>query len=47
MAIPCLPDDSFEIYLTGSMYSLVGPEVTRAVKSFNGLKCKFSKKSFT
>ena len=31
---PCLPLDSFEIYLTGSMYSLVGPVVTIAFQFF-------------
>jgi len=29
---PCLPLDSFEIYLTGSKYSLVGPAVTKAFR---------------
>ena len=29
---PCFPLDSFEIYLTGSRYSLVGPVVTTAEK---------------
>ena len=34
ISYPCFPLDSFEIYLTGSIYSLVGPAVTRALKFF-------------
>ena len=31
ISYPCLPLDSFEMYLTGSTYSLVGPAVTSAL----------------
>ena len=34
ISYPCLPLDSFEIYLTGSIYSLVGPAVTNAFNFF-------------
>ena len=30
IAWPCFPEDSFEMYLTGSIISRVGPEVTNA-----------------
>ena len=34
ISYPCLPLDSLDIYLTGSIYSLVGPEVTSALRFF-------------
>ncbi len=30
IACPCLPDDLFDIKRTGSIGSIVGPEVTKA-----------------
>ena len=32
ISYPCLPLDSFDIYLIGSINSLVGPAVTRALR---------------
>ena len=31
ISYPCFPDDWLEINLTGSIYSLVGPAVTKAL----------------
>ena len=35
ISYPCFPLNSFEMYLTGSKYSLVGPVVTKAFKFFS------------
>ena len=40
---PCFPLDSFEINLTGSIYSLVGPVVTNAFNFFLITKSLFLK----
>ena len=34
ISYPCLPLDSLDIYLTGSIYSRVGPVVTNALILF-------------